>query len=61
MTDLKQILRELRAQGWRVEMRKGSHWKLAPPNGGPIVFCSSTPSDWRAIHHIRADCRRAAR
>lgn len=63
MKDFEQIAREARAQGWLVEKRKkSSHLCFRSPQGGAepaLIFSSSTPSDWRAVHKLRAQLRRA--
>ena len=58
--DLKQVLRQAEAQGWRVQPTRGGHWKLTHPGGG-IVVTSSSPSDHRALANVRAQLRRAER
>jgi hypothetical protein len=58
--DLKHLLRQAEAAGWRVQPTRGGHWRLLYPGGG-IVVMSSTPSDRRAIANLRAQLRRAER
>ena len=58
--DLKQVLRQAQAHGWRVQPTRGGHWRLRHPGGG-IVVTSSTPSDHRALANFKAQLRRAER
>ena len=47
-------------QGWTIEPKKKCHLKWTPPHaGGPVVFTSATPSDYRAVRNARSDLRRA--
>jgi hypothetical protein len=55
----RQLEHELGPDG--IVTRTGSgHYKLMLPNGRTVI-ASSTPSDWRALQHVRADIRRAMR
>lgn len=57
--DLKAILEEARRQGWRVELRKGGHYRLYPPSGrGSPITTGSTPGDRRALLNLVARMRR---
>ena len=57
--EITKIVRRLRGHGWAVtRTKRGSHFRAEPVGGGPVVFFSSTPSDTRALHRIRADFRR---
>jgi predicted RNA binding protein YcfA (HicA-like mRNA interferase family) len=56
--DLKQILRTAEWQGWRVELQRGGHYKLYPPNGDRIVTTGSTPSAPSALRNLIAEMRR---
>jgi hypothetical protein len=58
--DLKQVLRQAAAAGWRVQPTRGGHWRLLYPGGGVVVM-SSTPSDRRALANFKAQLRRAER
>jgi hypothetical protein len=63
MSELKwqrELHRTFSSFGIEVTKTNGGHLKLSLPNGRP-VFAASTPSDWRAIHNIRRDVRRALR
>lgn len=53
---LRKIVKELEAQGWRVE--KGGHWKLFAPDGKHIVVVSSSPKSTET-KKVKADCIRA--
>ncbi len=57
--DLHAVLREAENQGWRVELRRGGHYKLYPPGGRGIpITTGSTPSDRRALRNRIARMRR---
>lgn len=53
--DLRDLLAEAEKDGCTVERRRNGHLRINTPNGP--VFCSSTPSDFRAVHKIRRDLR----
>jgi hypothetical protein len=55
-----ELAREFRPFGVTVKHARGGHLAFVTPSGA-TVFGSSTPSDWRFIHHIRAKIRRALR
>ena len=57
---LAEIRHEFEPQGVRVSKTRGGHLRLDLPTGQPI-FASSTPSDQRAIHNVRAQVKRALR
>jgi hypothetical protein len=48
--DLKKLMAEYRAKGWKIQSTNKSHTKWLAPDQKSIVVASSTPSDWRAIH-----------
>jgi hypothetical protein len=56
--DLKRILAEAERQGWRVELQRGGHYKLYPPNGKGMVSTGSTPSAPSALPNLIARMRR---
>lgn len=56
--DAAQLVKRLRAQGWRCELTRNNHWRLTPPDGGTPVFYSTTPSDWRGYKNVIAQLRR---
>lgn len=58
---MRDLARRLRREGWRVLLTKRGHYKARPPDGGPFVVFSSTPSDGRAMKNTLADIRRARR
>jgi predicted RNA binding protein YcfA (HicA-like mRNA interferase family) len=58
--DLRQLLRQAQAHGWRVQPTRGGHWKLTHPSGDAVVT-SSSPSDRRALANLKAQLRRAER
>jgi predicted RNA binding protein YcfA (HicA-like mRNA interferase family) len=55
-TDVKRILKRLQAKGFKVKRTKSSHVCVTTPQGP--VFCSSTPSDHRAIQNILSMLKR---
>lgn len=58
--DLKEVLRELPRQGWRVERRGGGHYVAFPPDRSKqqVVF-ASTPSDHRALANTVSRLRKS--
>ena len=50
------LLAKAEKLGCEVVYRKCGHYKIMTPEGP--VFCSSTPSDRRALHKIVSDLRR---
>lgn len=56
--DVKDLIKALREQGWRVE-ETGRHPVAYAPDGVTIVTLSSTPSDHRAFRNMVARLRRA--
>jgi predicted RNA binding protein YcfA (HicA-like mRNA interferase family) len=55
------LLREARRNGWSVTRTGGDHLRLQHPQAAGPVFAGSTPSDHRAIRHVRAEMRRQLR
>lgn len=50
--DTKELIRELRSQGWEVEKGNSGHYKCTPPNPKmDIVYMSTTSSDFRAMRN----------
>lgn len=56
--EIKQLVKDLERQGWRVELNKG-HYKAYPPSDKPMVVFASTPSDHRAFHNVLARLRKS--
>ncbi len=58
--ELQDIIKEARAQGWRVERTKSGHWKFTPPDKTKKpIFTGGTPGDRRALRNHLAQMRRA--
>lgn len=57
--DTEELLREARAQGWRVERTKRGHWQCYAPDGETIVVISGTTGDRRSLKQAIAEMRRA--
>jgi hypothetical protein len=58
--EIKQLVRKLEQQGWRVELGGGGHYKAFPPDvTKPMVTFASTPSDHRALRNIISMLRRS--
>lgn len=56
---LRQLVSTAENQGWVVEMTSKGHWKFIPPKKDqPILFTSSTPSDFRAWMNFRKELQR---
>lgn len=56
---LRPLAKRARRAGWTIEQRNGGHLTWTPPDGGPYIVSSFTPSDPRAVKNLRADLRRA--
>lgn len=56
--EFKPILTEAIGHGWVATLTGGNHVKLTHPQHG-VVFTSCTTSDWRAVHNLRHQIRRA--
>jgi hypothetical protein len=57
--DLKKLMDEYKAKGWRIEPAKNGHSKWYSPDHETIVVASGTPSDQRAIKNHLSLLRRA--
>ena len=55
--ELRQILREARRQGWRVELQRSGHYKLYPPDSSEYVTTGSTPSTPSSIRNLLSRMR----
>ena len=57
--NVKDLQKQAEAEGWRVRQTKNGHYQFLSPDKeiNPIIV-SSTPSDWRAIHKIKAQFKR---
>lgn len=56
---VRELVRALRAQGWRVEVSGGGHYRCEAPSGA-LVFMPATPSDGRrGMRNTLAVLRRA--
>jgi predicted RNA binding protein YcfA (HicA-like mRNA interferase family) len=55
--ELREILREARRQGWRVERTRGGHYMLYAPDGKNIVVAASTPGKQSSIRETLAEMR----
>jgi hypothetical protein len=49
--------RQAGGPGWRFTRCTSGHLVWRSPAGG-VVVSSGSPSDWRAVHKLRADLRR---
>jgi hypothetical protein len=58
--ELNDILTRARAQGFQVELTRGSHYKITPPDARfDPIYTSSTPGDFRALRKIVGMLRKA--
>lgn len=58
--DARKIVEYAESKGFTASLTKASHIKLTHTSGA-VVFCSGTPSDWRAKRKIEADIDRVLR
>lgn len=56
-TYFRDLIRRLKAQGWRIEKHK--HLKFYSPCGKHLIVCGCTESDHRALRNTLARLRRA--
>lgn len=56
--EVRKLISLAEEQGWRVELKKGGHYRLYSPDGKTIVTAGSTPSDRRAYQNIKSDLKR---
>lgn len=57
--EIRQIVRELQRQGWRVEKTNSSHFKAYPPEGKAFVVFGCTPNGGnRALANTKSLLRR---
>jgi len=58
--NIKDLIRDARAQGFRVEQTAKGHWMFFPPDKTqpPVIF-SGTPSDWRSWRNSLAQLKLA--
>lgn len=59
MSSIREILAAASKACWRIERLGSGHVRALSPCGRHIVHVSGTPSDWRALHKIRSNFRRA--
>lgn len=57
-SDIKQLIKALKAQGYDVELTKGSHYTVSK-NGRRVATLSGTPSDRRSWLNGLAQLRRS--
>jgi hypothetical protein len=55
------LVRELRREGWQVELSRNGHLKIRDERGRIAAVTGSTASDWRAVKNLRADLARHRR
>ena len=57
--DFYDVIKAAEAEGWTSERTNKNHWRLNPPGGGPPIFTSGTPGDFRAYQNFLKKMRRA--
>lgn len=55
---VRRLTKELEGEGWEVSLTKSGHYRLRSPYTNRLVFCASTPGDWRAFKNIIRDLKR---
>jgi len=55
--EMDRFIQQLRCAGFTSEITGGSHWRITRPDVAAPVFAASTPSDRRALLHLRAEIR----
>lgn len=56
--EIQKLLRNLRAQGWRVVETKAGRYKVYSPDGVTMVVVHKTPSDHRWLQNTIRDLRK---
>lgn len=57
--ELRKLAETAEQQGWVVKMTNSCHYKFIPPRKTePILFTSSTPSDFKAWKNFRKQLQR---
>lgn len=55
---VRDIIKALKRLGWTICTTGGGHIKAVPPDGGPFVIMSASPSDYRAGQRALSILRR---
>lgn len=55
--ELRVLFSKATEQGWKIEFTKKSHFKMFAPDG-QLMFCPSTPSDFRSLRNVLAEMKR---
>lgn len=53
-----ELVKDLRRQGFTVELTNGNHWKVSHPERRGIAFMSFTPGDHRSIKNAMRELRK---
>lgn len=54
-----EVVKQAEEAGWTTAKTRKNHWRFNPPGGGPPVFTSGTPGDFRAFQNFLTKLRRA--
>lgn len=57
-SDFREIVKAAESQGWTLTWTSKGHVKMIPPDGGPPVFTSGSPGDYRALKNFLGKLRR---
>lgn len=52
------LVKDLKDQGWRIEMTANAHLKCIPPDKTKRIIIGSCSEDPRALRNFKADLRR---
>ena len=55
--ELRILFAKAKKQGWQIEFTKKCHFKMLAPDG-KVMFCPSTPSDFRSLRNVLAEMKR---
>lgn len=55
--DVRQFLKSLKQQRWRLVPTSSNHTKAYPPEGAGFVTVPNTPSDHRTLENVKAEAR----
>lgn len=56
--DVKDLIREIEADGGLVTMTQSGHWKVVNPATGRRIRIPATPSDHRSLLNVRSRLRK---